>query len=69
MMITLFTIVHYRYHPTPDTRERGGKWPNGERRDEGDSLVGFVLRGDCPSPSVRQAIFRLPLPLMTAADN
>ena len=67
MMITLFTIVHYRYHPTPDTRgERGGKWTSGETRGI-PSLDSYL--GDCPRPSVRPAIFRLPLPLMMAADN
>ena len=57
MMITLFTIVHYRYHPTPDTRERGGKWTRarGERGRKGipslDSYLGGTVRpsGDFPS--------------------
>ena len=37
MMITLFTIVHYRYHPTPDRKKREimAEW---RVREEGDSL-------------------------------
>ena len=61
MMITLFTIVHYRYHPTPDTREEEREvMAKGMREGKriSPSLVGFVVQREV-------------LPLMTAAaaDN
>ena len=48
MMITLFTIVHYRYHPTPDRKKREimAEWSEGGGGFPLPSLVGFVLRGE-----------------------
>ena len=67
MMITLFTIVHYRYHPTPDRKKREimAEWSEGGG-GRGDSLFPPSLDSYFEGSSPVRSFVR---PLMTAADN